>query len=49
MTDEQKLLSDLAEVSADLVEWAQDKIDDGTTAADIKELLREAARLTGRA
>jgi len=49
MTTEQKLISDLAEVSADLVEWAKDlMLGDGKTPAEIKDMLREAARLASR-
>ena len=49
MTNEQNLLSDLAEVSADLAEWAKDQMSEGKTADDIRAAIREAARLTGRA
>jgi hypothetical protein len=48
MTAEDRLLSDLREVSRDLQEWAQDRIDDGYKAAGIIQMLREAARIAGR-
>jgi hypothetical protein len=49
MTPGQNLLSDMAEVSHDLRNWAEDKLDEGCTAQEIIDLLREAdcrARLT---
>jgi hypothetical protein len=49
MTNEQNLLSDLAEIHADLAEWAKDQMSEGKTADDIRAAIREAARLTGRA
>lgn len=48
MTAEDRLLSDLREVSQDLQEWAQDRIEDGYKAAGIIQMLREAARIAGR-
>lgn len=48
MTPEENLLSDLNEVSHDLRNWAEDKLDEGCTAQDIIDLLREAARIAGR-
>lgn len=48
MTDEQKLLSDLDMVSADLKEWAYDLIVSGKSADEIKAMLREAVRISGR-
>ena len=48
MTPEENLLSDLAEVSHDLRYWAEDKLDEGCTAQEIIDLLREAVRIAGR-
>ena len=48
MTPEENLLADLAEVSHDLRNWAEDKLDEGCTAQEIIDLLREAARIAGR-
>ena len=48
MTPRENLLSDLAEVSRDLRDWAEDKLADGSTAQEIIDLLREAARIAGR-
>jgi|TARA_R110000868_G_scaffold175055_1_gene411981 hypothetical protein len=48
MTPEEKLLSDLSEVSQALRDWAVDHLADGSTAQDIIDLLREAARIVGR-
>ena len=48
MTPREKLLSDLAYVSRDLCDWAEDKLADGSTAQEIIDLLREAARIAGR-
>ena len=48
MTAEERLLSDLGEVSRDLQEWAQDRIEDGYKAAGIIQMLRLAAKITGR-
>lgn len=48
MSEEQNLISELAEISAELAAWAEGKISGGSTAADIRALMREAARLTHR-
>lgn len=49
MTTEQKLISDLAEVSADLADWAKDlMLGDGKTASEVLDMLRDAARIAGR-
>jgi hypothetical protein len=48
MTPEENLLADLNEVSHDLRYWAEDKLDEGCTAQEIIDLLREAARIAGR-
>ena len=49
MTTEQKLISDLAEVSADLADWAKDlMLGDGKTASEVFEMLRDAIRIAGR-
>lgn len=48
MTDNEKLLSDLGEVSRELQDWASDLLDEGKSAAEIIEMLRRAAELSGR-
>lgn len=48
MTPEENLLFDLNEVSRDLRYWAEDKLEDGYTAQEIIDLLREAVRIAGR-
>lgn len=48
MSDEQNLVSDLAEISADLAAWAQDKISEGKTVDEIQMMMLTAARFVRR-
>lgn len=48
MSDEQNLVSDLAEISADLAAWAQDKISEGKTVDEIQVMMLAAARFVRR-
>jgi hypothetical protein len=45
MTPEENLLADLNEVSHDLRNWAEVKLDEGCKAQEIIDLFREASRI----
>jgi len=49
MNANDNLLSDLAEVSHELRDWAADLLNEGASASEIIEMLRRAAELSGRA
>ena len=49
MTTEQKLISDLAEVSYGLAEWAESlMLGDGFTPLEVLDMLRDAVRIGER-
>lgn len=48
-TSQENLLSDLAEVSRELRDWASDLLEEGVSTEEIIEMMRRAAKLSGRA
>jgi len=49
MTDEQKdFIADIKEVSQALAQWVEDNFEAGFSVAEVKQFIKEAAKVAGR-